>query len=103
MQINFQNIWKSLSSIFTVSHNKPSSNLWVQNGSYPPRPGNEIQIFIDGQEAYLNIATAFHSAKKFIYLTISYGDEDSASFRKMVKRCLTFSGLAKRMGLMSAW
>jgi phosphatidylserine/phosphatidylglycerophosphate/cardiolipin synthase-like enzyme len=76
MQINFQNIWKSLSSIFVVSHNGPTSKLWAQHGSYPPRSGNEIQILIDGQAAYREIATAFHSAKKFIYLTISYGNQD---------------------------
>jgi phosphatidylserine/phosphatidylglycerophosphate/cardiolipin synthase-like enzyme len=53
-----------------------SSTLWAQNGSYPPRKGNEIQILIDGQAAYGEIAGAFHNAKKFIYLTISYADQD---------------------------
>ena len=52
------------------------SNLWAQNGSYPPREGNEVQILIDGQAAYGEISAAFHNAKKFIYLTISYGDPD---------------------------
>src|SRR3974377_2439823 len=58
---------------------KPSdstSSLWAKTGSYPPRQGNEIQIFIDGQAAYREIAAAFHRAKQFIYLTISYGDPD---------------------------
>jgi phosphatidylserine/phosphatidylglycerophosphate/cardiolipin synthase-like enzyme len=54
----------------------PTSTPWAQNGSYPPRQGNEIQIFIDGQAAYGEIAAAFRSAKQFIYLTISFGDQD---------------------------
>jgi phosphatidylserine/phosphatidylglycerophosphate/cardiolipin synthase-like enzyme len=49
---------------------------WAQNGSYPPRLGNEIQILIDGQAAYREISDAFKKAKKFIYLTISFGDLD---------------------------
>ena len=54
----------------------PTSTLWAQKGSYPPRPGNEVQILIDGQAAYSAIASAFHQAKKFIYLTISFADLD---------------------------
>ena len=54
----------------------PISTLWAQKGSYPPRPGNEMQILIDGQAAYQEIADAFKRAKKFIYLTISFGDLD---------------------------
>ena len=53
-----------------------SPTFWAQNGTYPPRKGNEVKIFIDGQAAYHEIATAFHSANKFIYLTISYGNKD---------------------------
>ena len=53
-----------------------SPTLWAQHGTYPPRQGNEIRILIDGQAAYSEVAAAFHSAKKFIYLTISYGDQD---------------------------
>jgi phosphatidylserine/phosphatidylglycerophosphate/cardiolipin synthase-like enzyme len=48
--------------------------LWSYNGSYPHRQGNEVDILIDGQAAYGEISQAFQSAKKFIYLTISYGD-----------------------------
>jgi len=48
--------------------------IWALNGSYKPRHGNEVDILIDGQAAYKEISDAFHSAKKFIYLTISYGD-----------------------------
>jgi phosphatidylserine/phosphatidylglycerophosphate/cardiolipin synthase-like enzyme len=76
MKINFQNIWKRLSSIFSFSHNNSTLKLWARHGSYPPRQGNEIQILIDGQEAYREIATAFHRAKKYIYLTISFGDQN---------------------------
>jgi phosphatidylserine/phosphatidylglycerophosphate/cardiolipin synthase-like enzyme len=76
MQIDFHNIWKTLSSIFARRHNSSTSTLWAQLGSYPPRQGNEIQILIDGQAAYSEVAAAFHSAKKFIYLTISYGAQD---------------------------
>ncbi len=50
--------------------------LWAQKGTYPLRRGNEIQIFIDGQSAYREIADAFKKAKIFIYLTISFGDLD---------------------------
>jgi len=54
-----------------------TSPPWAQkNRSYPPRSGNAIQIFIDGQAAYREISAAFKNAKKFIYLTISYGDLD---------------------------
>ena len=50
--------------------------------------GNEIQILIDGQAAYQEIADAFKKAKKFIYLTISYGDLDFLlEFRRARKRC----------------
>jgi phosphatidylserine/phosphatidylglycerophosphate/cardiolipin synthase-like enzyme len=54
----------------------PTPTLWAQHSSYPSRPGNEIQILIDGQAAYQEIADAFKKAKKFIYLTISYGAQD---------------------------
>jgi phosphatidylserine/phosphatidylglycerophosphate/cardiolipin synthase-like enzyme len=50
--------------------------LWAVNGSYKPRQGNDVEILIDGQAAYSEIAAAFHRAKKFIYVTISYCDED---------------------------
>ena len=50
--------------------------LWAYNGSYKPRQGNEVDILIDGQEAYKRISDAFYSAKEFIYLTISYCDDD---------------------------
>jgi len=50
--------------------------LWAQYGTYPPRQGNEIRILIDGQTAYGEIASAFHGAKEFIYLTVSYGSQD---------------------------
>jgi phosphatidylserine/phosphatidylglycerophosphate/cardiolipin synthase-like enzyme len=53
-----------------------TSPPWAQTGSYPPRSGNEIKILIDGEAAYREIADAFKKAKKFIYLTISYGKED---------------------------
>lgn len=45
-------------------------------GSYPPRIGNDVQIYIDGQAAYKDISDAFHRAKEFIYVTFSFGDED---------------------------
>jgi phosphatidylserine/phosphatidylglycerophosphate/cardiolipin synthase-like enzyme len=56
--------------------NDPISMPWAQNSSYLRRKGNEIQILIDGQSAYKEIADAFKKAKKFIYLTISFGDLD---------------------------
>jgi len=54
----------------------PIPTPWAQNGTYPPRQGNDIQILIDGQTAYGEITTAFKKAKKFIYLAISYGETD---------------------------
>jgi phosphatidylserine/phosphatidylglycerophosphate/cardiolipin synthase-like enzyme len=63
-------------SFFRSGHPKRTSGLWAKTGSYPPRPGNEIQIFIDGQAAYRGIAAAFDRAKRFINATISFGDED---------------------------
>jgi phosphatidylserine/phosphatidylglycerophosphate/cardiolipin synthase-like enzyme len=53
-----------------------SNTIWAQQGSYQPRKGNELQILIDGQAAYQEIADAFKKAKKFIYMTISFGDKD---------------------------
>ena len=53
-----------------------SPALWAQHGTYPPRQGNEIRILIDGQAAYREVAAAFHSAKEFIYLTVSFGNQD---------------------------
>ncbi len=54
----------------------PIPTPWAQNGTYPPRQGNDIQILIDEQTAYGEITMAFKKAKKFIYLTISYGETD---------------------------
>jgi phosphatidylserine/phosphatidylglycerophosphate/cardiolipin synthase-like enzyme len=76
VRIDLHQIWGAISSIFTSSHNDSTSALWAQQGSYPPRLGNELQILIDGQSAYHEIAAAFHSARKFIYLTISFGEQD---------------------------
>jgi phosphatidylserine/phosphatidylglycerophosphate/cardiolipin synthase-like enzyme len=53
-----------------------SHALWSHDGSYPPRQGNEVDILIDGQAAYKEISDAFNKAKEFIYLTISYCDDD---------------------------
>lgn len=67
----------SISSFFGGTQNQPNQRPWsVSQGSYPPRPGNDIQIFIDGQAAFLEISAAFYRAKQFIYLTISFGDQD---------------------------
>ena len=58
-----------------ISAATPTDAL-AEDGSYPLRTGNDIQILIDGQIAYGEIAAAFHGAKKFIYATISFGDQD---------------------------
>ena len=76
MRIDFHQMWSTLSSFFAAHPNLPASTLWSQQGSYPPRSGNEVEIFIDGQAAYRDIATAFRRARKFIYLTISFGAPD---------------------------
>jgi len=76
MRIDFQQIWSTLSSVFAIGHQDPFPTVWSQHGSYPPRSGNDLEIFIDGQNAYREIAAAFHRARKFIYLTISFGSKD---------------------------
>ncbi len=48
----------------------------AKNATYPTRQGNDIDTLIDRQAAHREISEAFPSAKKFIYLTISYGDQD---------------------------
>lgn len=53
-----------------------SPTIWEQYGTYPLRQGNEIRILIDGQAAYKEISDAFHTAKNFIYLTLSFADQD---------------------------
>src|SRR5208337_3761800 len=76
MRIDIHQIWSTLSSVFAVGHQDRSSTLWSQHGSYPPRSGNDLEVLIDGQNAYHEIAAAFHRARKFIYLTISFGEQD---------------------------
>ena len=76
MSIDLRRIWKVFCSEFMPGHTETASGPWAKTGAYPPRLGNEIQIFIDGQAAYREISAAFHQAKKFIYLTISFGDQD---------------------------
>jgi phosphatidylserine/phosphatidylglycerophosphate/cardiolipin synthase-like enzyme len=76
MNINLGRLWNFFCSLFTFIHRKAARGPWAKTGTYPPRPGNEVQILIDGQAAYREIANAFHRAKKFIYLTISFGDQD---------------------------
>jgi len=53
-----------------------SDALWAASGTYPPRQGNEVDILVDGQDAYREISDAFHNARDFIYLTISFGQQD---------------------------
>lgn len=53
-----------------------SHALWAHDGTYPPRQGNEVDILIDGEKAYEQISDAFYKAREFIYLTISYCDDD---------------------------
>ena len=76
MRLDFHQIWDAVSSVFKSSPKAPTSTLWSQRGSYPLRTGNELEILIDGQAAYREISGAFQRAKKFIYLTISFGSQD---------------------------
>ena len=70
-------IGKLLFRIFASGRHASDSTVWAQHeGSYPPRPGNEVQIFIDGQAAYSEVAAAFKSARRFLFITFSYGDQD---------------------------
>jgi phosphatidylserine/phosphatidylglycerophosphate/cardiolipin synthase-like enzyme len=56
--------------------NESTSALWAEQGSYQGKKGNRIKILIDGQAAYREIDAGFKKAKKFIYMTISFGDLD---------------------------
>lgn len=76
MSNGIHDLGEKLSSIFSSGHPQTSSGPWAKTGTYPARQGNEIQILIDGQAAYREIADAFHRAKGFIYATISFGDQD---------------------------
>ena len=67
---------ETISSVFSSGRLVTTLGHWANTGTYPPRLGNEIQILIDGQAAYREIADAFHRAKGFIYATISFGDQD---------------------------
>jgi phosphatidylserine/phosphatidylglycerophosphate/cardiolipin synthase-like enzyme len=59
-----------LPAVPVAGSNASASTLWAQqHATYPPRPGNEVEILIDGQAAYGEIAAAFDQAKKFIYST----------------------------------
>jgi phosphatidylserine/phosphatidylglycerophosphate/cardiolipin synthase-like enzyme len=75
-EVNIAQGAQNQEEVATRSKKGTESELWAQQGSYPPRQGNEIQILIDGQDAYGEISRAFHDAKEFIYVTISYGDQD---------------------------
>jgi phosphatidylserine/phosphatidylglycerophosphate/cardiolipin synthase-like enzyme len=74
VSIDLRRLRKVVFSFFRFARSKRTSRPWAKTGSYPPRPGNELQILIDGQAAYGEIAAAFHRAKRFIYATISFGD-----------------------------
>lgn len=74
MTIDLHQLRETISAVFTAGHPEAASGPWAKNGAYPPRPGNDLQILIDGQAAYREIAAAFHRARRFIYLTISFGD-----------------------------
>jgi phosphatidylserine/phosphatidylglycerophosphate/cardiolipin synthase-like enzyme len=76
VSIDLQHLRETVSSVFASGNAETTSGPWAKNGSYPPRPGNEVQIFIDGQAAYREIAAAFQRTNRFIYVTISFGDQD---------------------------
>jgi phosphatidylserine/phosphatidylglycerophosphate/cardiolipin synthase-like enzyme len=84
---NVDQLAQSIDSLLQESARKSSSANgpevpsiplpWASTqGSYPPRTGNDVQIYIDGQAAYSDISAAFHRAKEFIYVTFSFGDQD---------------------------
>ncbi len=50
--------------------------IWADHGSYPPRPGNDVQMLVDGRDAYSEIAASMKRARKFVYATFSYADVD---------------------------
>jgi phosphatidylserine/phosphatidylglycerophosphate/cardiolipin synthase-like enzyme len=74
--IDLSRLWEVICSVFTSGHTDTASRPWAKTGAYPPRLGNEVKIFLDGQAAYREIGAAFHQAKKFLYLTISFGSQD---------------------------
>jgi hypothetical protein len=67
---NLHRIREWISSAFASGH-LHASQPWAKTGSYPARSGNELQILIDGQAAYREIAAGFQRARKFIFLTTS--------------------------------
>jgi hypothetical protein len=56
---------ETISSTAPVGHPEASFWPWAKTGSYLPQAGNELQILIDGEAAYGEIAAAFHAAGKF--------------------------------------
>ena len=76
MRIDFHLLRETISSFFASGHPQTTRGPWAKSGSYASRPGNEVQILIDGQAAYGQIAGAFQGARRFIYATISFGDQD---------------------------
>jgi len=49
---------------------------WATSGSYPARPGNELAVFIDGQDSFAAIYDAIANTKSYLYATFAYVDFD---------------------------
>src|SRR5579871_1430397 len=57
--------------------NLPAAHdVWATSGSYPSRPGNQLEIFIDGQDSFAAIYDAIANAKSYLYATFAYVDFD---------------------------
>jgi len=54
---------------------KPET-VWAGEGSYPPRTGNLLDLYVDGEESFAAIYDAMLAAKSYIYATFAYVDFD---------------------------
>jgi phosphatidylserine/phosphatidylglycerophosphate/cardiolipin synthase-like enzyme len=49
---------------------------WAHTGRYPSRPGNTLEVFIDGEDSFAAIYSALAAAKTYLYVTFAYVDFD---------------------------
>jgi phosphatidylserine/phosphatidylglycerophosphate/cardiolipin synthase-like enzyme len=48
--------------------------IWAKTSSYPERPGNSLDLYVDGQESFAAICKAIQEAKQYVYATFAYID-----------------------------
>ncbi|MDE2291414.1 MAG: hypothetical protein KGL53_04965, partial [Elusimicrobia bacterium] len=47
---------------------------WARDGSYPVRQGNQVDLYVDGQESWKAIIDNINQATKYVYATFAYVD-----------------------------